>query len=786
MPLRWREQNGVLVETTAHFSAQYHMNSSSSLTNGRIARRAPGIAARLLVAFSLWQPAVRAEINRLHLGSQFDAAGSQLTFRVYSSRATRIELYLYSLPTGADEAAHIALDRDPASSVWSTTVPVARIRGEFAIAGAIYYGFRAWGPNWPFDPAWSKASKAGFLADVDANGNRFNPNKLLFDPYARELSHDPVTPAQPDGSVYASGPDHFLQDSGRVAPKGIVLATQPGDIGAKPTRALKDDCIYEVQLRGLTNADTGVPKSLRGTYAGAALKASVLKGLGVSAVEFLPVQETQNDANELIPNSANGDNYWGYATLNYFAPDRRYSSDKSAGGPTREFKRMVKAYHDAGLKVFIDVVYNHTGEGYAYHPDDKLTYNLLSWRGLDNPTYYSLTGDFQFSWDNTGTGGNYNTVNPVAQDLIVDSLAWWRDELGVDGFRFDLASVLGNTCEHGCFNFDKVDPKTALNRLARDLPDVALIAEPWAIGGGTYQVGNFPSGWSEWNDKFRDTIRGSQNKLGVDTLTTGQLATRLAGSSDLLQNNGRHPWNSINFIVAHDGFTLADLYRFNGKNNNQPYPNGPSDGGNDNNIAWDQGGNASDQRKAARNGLALLMLSAGTPMMTGGDEFLRSLNGNNNPYNLDTAANWLNYNLASGQKAFLTFARRLLEFRAEHAALRPADFYTAGQLQWFRPDGGSADAAYFDNPDNHAIAWLIEGADFQDPAAAVYVAYNAWSGDVSFQLPPPPTGKKWFRAMDTSPWMEAVSNFALAGSEELLPSLNYKLGARAVLLAIAR
>jgi isoamylase len=253
-----------------------------------------------------------------------------------------------------------------------------------------------------------------------------------------------------------------------------------------------------------------------------------------------------------------------------------------------------------------------------------------------------------------------------------------------------------------------------------------------------------------------------------------------------LQNNGRRPWNSINFIVAHDGFTLADLYRFNGKNNNQPYPDGPSDGGNDNNIAWDQGGKASDQRKAARNGLALLMLSAGTPMMTGGDEFLRSLNGNNNPYNLDTGFNWLNYSLGPDQKAFLIFARRLLDFRARHATLRPADFYTAGQLQWFRPDGGPADAAYFDNPDNHAIAWLINGVDFQDPAAAVYVAYNAWSGDVSFQLPPPPVGKKWFRAMDTSAWMESASNFALAGSEELLASLNYTLGARAVLLAIAR
>jgi glycogen operon protein len=299
-------------------------------------------------------------------------------------------------------------------------------------------------------------------------------------------------------------------------------------------------------------------------------------------------------------------------------------------------------------------------------------------------------------------------------------------------------------------------------------------------------LGNFPAGWSDWNGDFRDRIRTSQNKLGVEAFTTGQLATRFAGSSDLFQNNGRRPWNSINFVVAHDGFTLADLYRFNGKNNNQPYPAGPSDGGNDNNIAWDQNGNAGDQRKAARNGLALLMLSAGTPMMTGGDEFLRSLNGNNNPYNLDTSFDWLNYKLGADQKTFLTFARRLLAFRAAHPALRPPDFYTAAQVQWLRPDGGPADGAYFDNPDNHAIAWRVNGADFADPAAAIYIAYNAWSGDVSFQLPAPPAGKKWLRAMDTSPGMESVSNFSPPGSEEVLGSLTYKLGPRAVLLVIGR
>ena len=764
------------------------------LANPRTAVHGQPVAVFILLLLTAL-PAF-AQIDRQGLGARFDGTGSQVTFRVYSSRATRIELYLYAQPAGPDEAAHLALEQDPATSVWSTTLPLARIRGEFGITGAIYYGYRAWGPNWPFDPAWTKGNKAGFVADVDRDGNRFNPNKLLYDPYARELSHDPVTPQQRDGSIYASGPDHFLRDTGREAPKGIVLQEQTGDVGAKPSRPLKDDIIYEVHLRGLTKGDLSIPAPLRGTYAGAAAKAADLKLLGITAIEFLPVQETQNDANQLDPHSANGDNYWGYATLNYFAPDRRYSSNKSPGGPTREFKSMVKTFHDLGLKVFIDVVYNHTGEGYAYHSDDTRTYNLMSWRGLDNPTYYALTGDHQFSFDKTGVGGDYNTANRVAQDLIVDSLAWWRDELGVDGFRFDLAAILGNRCQHGCFIYDKLAPETALNRIARDLSPrpapggagVDLIAEPWGVGDGTYQLGNFPAGWSEWDGAYRDDVRRSQNKLSIDRLTTGQLATRFAGSSDLFQSNGRLPWNSINFVVAHDGFTLADLYRFNSKNNNQPYPAGPSDGGSDDNISWDQGANQADQRKAARNGLALLLLSAGTPMMTGGDEFLRSLNGNNNPYNLDTPFNSLNYGLSSEQKTFRTFAHRLLEFRRTHPALRPVQFYTTDQLRWLRPDGGPADASYFDNPDNHAIAWIIEGTAFQDPSSGIYIAYNSWSGDVNFQFPSPGVGKGWFRVMDTSAFLEPVGNMAAPGSEERMGFQNatYKLGARAVLLLVAK
>jgi isoamylase len=674
-----------------------------------------------------------SEINRLHLGAHLTP--ENVVFRVYSSRATRIEVNLYRQGANSDEVAHLPLTQDAATAVWSVTIPLDTIRTQLAIAGSIYYGYRAWGPNWPFDPAWTKGSAAGFLQDVDASGNRFNPNKLLLDPYAREISQDPVTPDNPDGSIFASGPDHRLRDTGSVAPKGIVIEDLPASDSTRPHSLLKDDIIYEVHLRGLTKSDSAIPAAARGTYRGAAMEAARLKSLGVTAVEFLPLQETQNDNNDTDPGSAN---YWGYATLNYFAPDRRYASDRSSGGPTRELQQMVSVYHNAGLKVFVDVVYNHTGEGYAYHSGDASTFNIISWRGLDNPTYYLLTSDHQFSYDNTGVGGNYNVANTVAQDLIVDSLAYWHDVLGVDGFRFDLASVLGNTCTEGCFHFDKLASGTALNRLAREFPGVPLIAEPWAIGDGTYQLGGFPAGWSEWNGAFRDKIRQSQNKLGVESFTTGELAMRFSGSADLFQNNGRNPWNSINFMVSHDGFTLADLYRFNFKNNNQKFPAGPSDGGSDNNESWDQGGDPADQIKAARTGFALLMLSAGTPMMTGGDEFLRSLNGNNNAYNLDTSFNWLNYSLTNDQKAFQAFAQTMIALRSAHPELRPDNFFSADQLLWFRPDGGAADAGYFNNPDNHAISWTIGGA--------LFLAYNAWSQPVSFSLPP----GSWTRVVDTS------------------------------------
>ena len=737
------------------------------------------------------------------LGASYDSTKANINFRVYSSRATRIEVWIYKTPYGAQEVVKYSMVKDATTNIWSKTASVSTLQTTYGITGPVYYGYRAWGPNWAYNSSWTKGSSLGFVADVDANGNRFNPNKLLLDPYAKEISHDPTNMTNTDGTWFASGPTHRNKDSGPYAPKGIVLAGDSQLIGTKPTRPLKDEVIYEVHVRGLTKADPSITAAYQGTYKGAGLKAPALAALGVTAVEFLPLQETDNDSIDKVASTA-GDNYWGYMTLNYFAPDRRYAYDKSAGGPTREFKEMVKAFHDNGIKVYVDVVYNHTGEGGNWIANDPSTYNVLSFRGLDNPTYYSLTSDMQFNWDNTGVGGNYNTFNPVAQDLIIHSLAYWKDTLGVDGFRFDLASVLGNTCQHGCFNYDKLNTGTALNRILRDLaPRPAaggvgtdFIAEPWAIGGNSYQVGNFPGTWAEWNGAFRDTLRKDQNQLGVENVTPGNLATRFAGSSDLYGDDGRKPFHSINFMVAHDGFTLKDLYSYNTKNNSQPWPYGPSDGGEDSNHSWDQGGIAADQRKAARNGFAFLMLSAGTPMFNGGDEFLRTQYGNNNAYNLDSSANWLNYTLTTDQTNFKTFAQRLIAFRKAHPALRPANFYSGvdnnanvmEQHRWFKPDGNVPDATYFNSASNHALAYRIDGTEFGDTASAIYVAYNGWSGAVNFVLPWPGSGKSWYRVTDTCPWAEGSGQVASPGSEAFIGGEGYGYGlcARGVLVLVAK
>jgi glycogen operon protein len=683
------------------------------------------------------------------MGAHYSPDGTEVSFRIASSRAERVELWIYDAPTGAEHS-HVAMEHD---GDWRVRLPTS------ALPETIYYGYRVWGPNWTFDPAWTPGSMAGFVSEVDADGNRMNPNKLVFDPYARELSHDPTTPDQPDGSVYSTASANRLKDSGPVAPKGIVLREEPFESN-KPVRPISDEIIYEVHLRGLTMEQGG---DCAGTYAAAAERAAYLAELGVTAVELLPIQETPNDRNDVDPNSAKGDNYWGYSTLAYFAPDRRYACDRSPGGPTRELRGMVRAFHERGIKVYVDVVYNHTAEGGGG--------SLLSLRGVDNAGYYQLDRNGTGFTNSNGVGADVAGQKPLAQQLILDSLAYWRDELGIDGFRFDLAPILGNDCVQ-CFRFKHDFLETIATQIGGD-----LIAEPWGVVAGSYQVGNFPEGWSEWNDRYRDLIRQDQNQTPV---TPGWLSARVHGSSELYRPDGRLPSASINFLVAHDGFTLFDLYACNGPNNGQPWPYGPSDGGSTTNRSWDHGGDASAQRQAARTGFALLMLSQGVPMIVGGDERLRSQRCNNNAYNLDSPASWLDWN--EPEPAFTTFARRMMQFRQAHAALRHAAWIEPAQISWRDAAGNVASGAYMDDATRPVLAWRLDGDALGDSAHAIYVAYNRGAQDVQITLP----AGTWYRVADTGAWMEPQANISAPGTEYKMNQSRYDLAPRSLALFVSR
>jgi isoamylase len=725
------------------------------------------------------------------LGARFLPGNSEVEFRVNAPVATRVELWIYSVAMDAAPVLRQPMNRQADGSFTATV----------ATAGAIYYGYRAWGPNWVYDDSWTPGSAAGFVADVDGGGNRFNPNKLLLDPYALEMSHNPLTPPHPDPTAYLSGATSRLVDTGPFAPKGIVIALPNPDFGVKPTGAFKDDIIYEVHLRGLTNSDSPVPANLQGTYAGAAMRAGYLRDLGVTAVEFQPIHETQSALNDL-PQFSAYHNYWGYDSCSYFAPSRRYASDQSPGGPTREWIAMVKVFHAAGIKVYVDVVYNHHNEGGVDQGSGTIG-SVYSLRGLDNPNYYEARSStaLNFYEDDNGVGPNVNAATTEVRNLVLDSLKYWTNVMGADGYRFDLAAVLGNADAQGGFYFNRDDPNNILNRAIAELPSrpaqggtgVDLIAEPYTANDAGQEQGNFPVGWSEWNDRYRDTFRASQNKLGVVAVTPGEMATRFAGSDDLFGARGRKPWNSVNYIVCHDGMTLNDLYSFDGPNNNQPFPFGPSSGGRSaaDEMCWDQDGDPVAQRQAVRTGLAILLLSAGTPMLLGGSEINRTLEGNNNSYNLDTSANWLDWPLAAQETALTNYTRGLLHFRRSHPALRPAEFFTGTDhngnglkdLAWYS-DSEEADETYFEDADNHFLAYRIDGTEFGDSAGSIYVAYNGWINPVVATLPVNLPAKRWYIAADTSAAAEAWGNIHAPGAEVRIGVPQYSVAGRSMALFI--
>jgi isoamylase len=820
--------------------------------------RTPLLALVLSTCLAAVQPALAqtAPGGTDQLGGQLTANGSAVSFRVFSANATRMEVNLFRQSYGAQPVARYTLVKVGSTGVWQVQIPVSTLRGlGFDIDPAnpnklftdIYYGYRAWGPNWPHVAGWTPGSSAGFIADVDTAGNRFNPNKLLLDPYTLEVTHDytsaAVTPILVNATLFASGgvsdagvPDR-QRDSAALAPKGVVampwgLGFSNLNTGTKPNRPTKDDVIYEVHVRGLTQADASVG-ACKGTYAGAVSKIPYLQQLGINAIEFLPIHETENDANDLqhaptnrSATSTNGDNYWAYMTTNFFAPDRRYACDKGIGGPTREFAAMAKAFNDAGIKVVTDVVYNHTSEGGTWGAEVGKA-NMWSFRGLDNASYYLLTRapgtatDRAWYYDITGTGNTMNTRHPRVAQLIIDSLRYQRERLGVSGFRFDLGIALVNTYDNNTnpndpqrFYFDRNDANTALAKVAASFPGVFLSGEPWGLapGGQGYQLGQMPRGFSEWNGGFRDVLRRAQNKYGVKDgdATRGNIATRIAGSRDLYGDAGDgrdRPWYSVNFLNVHDGFTLKDVYSCNGQSQKQAWPWGPSDGGTADEDSWDNGGNGVAQRQAARTGFALLMLSGGVPIFNGGDEFLRTIQCNNNPYNLDSSGNWLNWSLSTDQQNFLAFAKGMIQFRKNQPTLRPDVYYTGsdtngnylGGLDWFGADksyrndnnAGNWWNATNASPDaqgqNRTMAWRYDGSQ-NGGGDVILVLYNGEPVGRNFVLPWTGPGKNtWCRVTDTSSWAEGPSQVDLnasvcVGGE----NASYGVNGRAVVVMVAK
>ncbi|HKI35105.1 MAG TPA: glycogen debranching protein GlgX [Gemmataceae bacterium] len=601
------------------------------------------------------------------LGATWDGAG--VNFALFSEHAAKVELCLFASHEDATEAERIEL-RYRDDQVWHCYLPDA--------LPSQLYGYRVHGPYEP------------------AQGRRFNANKIVLDPYAKAIGRD----LKWDDSLFgytigeAEADLSFDErDNAAVCPLAAVLdsAFTWGD-DRPPRTPWHKTLIYELHVKGFTQRMPGVPEEQQGTYAGLASDPAIehLKGLNVTAVELMPVHHHVDDRH--LVEERRLTNHWGYNTLAYFAPDLRYASKHSPRKSVQEFKKMVRTLHAAKIEVILDVVYNHTGEGNQLGP-------TLSMRGVDNASYYRLSPkDPRYHMDFTGCGNTLNMTHPRVLQLIMDSLRYWVLEMHVDGFRFDLASTLARELHDvnklGAF-FDIIQQDPVLSQ-------VKLIAEPWDVGPGGYQVGNFPVLWTEWNGKYRDCVRRFWKGDGG---TASEVATRLAGSSDLYEHDGRKPHASINFITCHDGFTLHDLVSYNDKHNEANGENN-QDGTNDNNSwNWGAEGPTDDaaintlRARQKRNLMATLLLSQGVPMLCGGDELSHTQNGNNNTYCQDNQLTWLDWDLDDEQKAFLEFVRLVTRLWKEQPVFRRRDFFQGRPLR----GEGIKDISFFE-PSGHEMA----------------------------------------------------------------------------------
>jgi len=666
------------------------------------------------------------------LGATSSSKGTN--FAVFSEGATRVDLCLFDAVGKQTDCVTL---RERTAHVWHCLL--------CDIKPGQLYGYRVHGPWEP------------------EKGRRFNPNKLLIDPYAKAISGKVDWKAPIFGHDATSGNDLKIdtQDSAAGIPKCVVIESKfdwEGD--CRPELPLADSAVYEVHVRGFSMRNPEIPEKLRGTYAGLSHEASInyFKKLGITAVELLPIHHFI-DEGHLVDKGLT--DYWGYNTLGFFAPMSRYSSAGDLGGQVNEFKQMVKAFHGAGIEVILDVVYNHTCEGNQLGP-------TLSWRGLCNSTYYRLMDNPRYYMDYTGTGNTLNVRDPQVLKMIMDSLRYWVTEMHVDGFRFDLASTLARELH----DVSKLSPFFDTIHQDPTLADVKLIAEPWDVGEGGYQVGQFPVLWAEWNGKYRDTVRrfwrGDPSELS-------DFAYRLTGSSDLYQSDGRKPYASINFVTAHDGFTLCDLVSYNQKHNEANQDNNKD--GADNNDSWNMGaeGPTDDQainalrERQMRNFLATLMLSQGVPMLAGGDEVARSQRGNNNGYCLDNELTWYDWNLDEPRKRLLEFTARLIHLRSSHPNLHRRKFFQDRPIRkecedivemdiaWFNTDGKQVSDETWHTAWNRAVCVLLNGQTLQvtdeegKPVIdnSFLLIINAAQDGVEFTLPPCQTSGQWCQLMST-------------------------------------
>ena len=665
------------------------------------------------------------------LGASYDGAG--VNFAIFSQVAQKVELCLFD---EEDRETRVEMTEQN-SYVWHNYLP--------GIQPGQRYGYRVYGP---YDPA---------------KGLRCNPNKLLLDPYAKAIEGN----IDGDESLYSDwfkSPEdvtsmNTLDSAPHTMKSAVVNPYFDWGNDQHPNISYHDSVIYEAHVRGMTNLNLDVPPDIRGTYAGLAYPSVIeyLRKLGVTAIELMPIHQFVNDS---FLQEKGLSNYWGYNTIGFFAPHNAYSSSGQRGEQVNEFKSMVKAYHRAGMEVILDVVYNHTAEGNNLGP-------TLSFKGIDNGAYYRLVdNDRRHYFDTTGTGNSLLMRSPHALQLITDSLRYWVTEMHVDGFRFDLAATLAR-------QFQEVDKLSAFFDIVEQDPVISrvkLIAEPWDLGSGGYQVGGFPSSWSEWNGRYRDCVRDFWRS---QPSTLPEFASRLMGSSDLYQMNGRRPVASVNFITAHDGFTMNDLVSYNEKHNDA---NGEGNrDGESNNRSWNCGvegpttiKDVNDLRQQQmRNMFATLLCSQGIPMICGGDEVARTQQGNNNAYCQDNAISWTNWDLDDSQKDLLEFVSKLIHLRLEHPVLHRRRFFTGRepgdpddkipQVEWMDHTGSIMDMEDWSNTHAFSVMIYLNGSDI--PEADWYgnqmvdnnfiLIFNAHYEPIMFTLPDERYGKKWRLVVDT-------------------------------------